>query len=53
MKAIREGILATTGAAILATCASIVLTAEYSPILAKLYALFDALAGLLRTGTTG
>ena len=50
---IRDGVLAITGAAILATCAFIVLTADYSPILAKIYALFDAVAGLLRIGTTG
>jgi hypothetical protein len=53
MKAIREGILAITGAAIVVTCMFFVLTADYSPILARIYGLFDAIAGLLRIGTTG
>ena len=50
---IRDGILAITGAAILATCVFIGLTADYSAILARIYVVFDAIAGLLRIGTTG
>jgi hypothetical protein len=53
MKTIRDAILAIVGAAILATCTIIILTADYSPILARIYALFAAIAGLLRIGATG
>jgi hypothetical protein len=53
MKTIRDGILAIIGAAILATCAFIVTTTDYSLIRAKMYALFAAIAGLLRIGATG
>jgi hypothetical protein len=50
---IRDGILAIAGAAILATCMFIVVTADYSPILARIYVLFAAIASLLRIGRTG
>jgi hypothetical protein len=53
MKTVRDGILTIIGAAIIATCAFIVWTTDYSLIRAQMYALFAAVAGLLRIGATG
>jgi len=53
MKTTRDAILAIIGGAILAICVFIALTTDYSPILARIYALFAAIAGFLRIGTTG
>jgi hypothetical protein len=53
VKALREVILAIVGVAIFAICAIIVLTADYNPIRAEMYALFAVVARVLRTGATG
>jgi hypothetical protein len=50
MKPIRDGII---GAAIFAAAAFVVWTTDYSLIRAQMYALFAAVAGLLRIGATG
>jgi hypothetical protein len=52
IKALRDGILAIIGVAIFAICAIIILTADYNPILAKMYVLF-AVVAQLRVGATG
>jgi hypothetical protein len=53
MKALRDGILAIIGVAIFATCVIIILTADYNPIRAQMYALFAVVARVLRIGATG
>jgi hypothetical protein len=53
MKALRDGILAVVGMTIFAICAIIILTADYNPIRAQMYALFAVVARVLRIGSTG
>jgi hypothetical protein len=53
MKALRDGILAIIGVVIFAICAIIILTADYNPIRAQMYALFAVVVRVLRIGATG
>ena len=53
MKSLRDGVLALIGLAIFAICAIIILTADYNPIRAQMYALFAVVARVLRIGATG
>lgn len=53
MKALRDGILAIIGVVIFAICAIIILTADYNPIRAQMYALFAVAVRVLRIGATG